>query len=61
MKRRKSVNKNFDYRKILTSLVSRWNAESDKFQEIQKDSADDLKTLRQGLKNTGTAFELGFA
>ncbi|MEE4356195.1 MAG: hypothetical protein V2I97_06970 [Desulfococcaceae bacterium] len=55
------MNKNFDYRKILTSLVSRWNAESDKFQEIQKDSADDLKTLRQGLKNTGTAFELGFA
>lgn len=61
MKRRKSVNENFDYREILTSLVSRWNAESDKFQEIQKDSADALKTLRQGLKKTGTAFELGFA
>ncbi len=55
------MNENFDYREILTSLVSRWNAESDKFQEIQKDSADALKTLRQGLKKTGTAFELGFA
>ena len=54
------MSKNFNYREKLASLVDKWTSESDKFQEIQKDSANALKDLRQILKNTGTAFELRF-
>lgn len=48
------------YREALKSLLDKWNADFEKLREIQKDSEDTLKDLKQGLENSWTAFENGF-
>jgi len=49
-----------NYRENLKSLLDKWNADFDKFMDIQKDSEDTLKDLKHGLENSWTSFEKGF-
>lgn len=48
------------YRKNLKSLLDKWNADFEKFKEIEKDSEDALKDLKQGIENSWTAFNKGY-